>query len=274
MDTGQFALVRPNAKKTDSEGAISRPIARQARIIRKSITICRLIIGQSIATKTVIIADFCHSILSIKSLPPIKRWQTRCPPWDEKAMRSSMLISRVRTLVGTVFLAAGGLLIPTVYAHADIYNYVFSSSFYNVSIIGNFQANPLGINTTTTNFTNFTGMGTFGISNISVNSGSGMTFLNTAGVLLNTTISNSGLPASFNTAGVISGNGSSFSFGTDVFGLFSATLAPSSGGGGSGGGSGGAPSPEVNAGLGMLPAGGTFVFLRRKRGSRRAALAA
>lgn len=37
-------------------------------------------------------------------------------------------------------------------------------------------------------------------------------------------------------------------------------------GGGSGQTSGGAPSPEVNAGLGLLLVGGTVVFLRRKRG--------
>ena len=36
--------------------------------------------------------------------------------------------------------------------------------------------------------------------------------------------------------------------------------------GGSGQTSGGAPSPEVNAGLGLLLAGGTVAFLRRKRG--------
>lgn len=48
-------------------------------------------------------------------------------------------------------------------------------------------------------------------------------------------------------------------------GLFEAILSSSSGGGG---GSGGAPSPEINAGLGMLLAGASFVFLRRKRGGR------
>lgn len=49
-------------------------------------------------------------------------------------------------------------------------------------------------------------------------------------------------------------------------GLFNAVL--SSGGAGGGANSGGAPSHEVNAGLGILLAGATVIFLRRKRGRR------
>lgn len=113
-------------------------------------------------------------------------------------------------------------------------------------------------------------MGTFGIDNVSVNSGSGMNLFITAGVRLNTTIVGSGLPASFITAGIVSGDGNAFSFGNSLDGIFSAALAPSSGGGGSGG----VPSPEVNAGLGVLLAGASFAFLRRKRGTQHAATAA
>jgi hypothetical protein len=49
-------------------------------------------------------------------------------------------------------------------------------------------------------------------------------------------------------------------------GLFEAFLSSAPSGGG--GGSGGAPTPEVNAGLGVLLAGASFAFLRRKRGTR------
>ncbi|MGU3667694.1 FecR domain-containing protein [Methylobacterium sp. A49B] len=62
--------------------------------------------------------------------------------------------------------------------------------------------------------------------------------------------------------------------------LLEALLAaiPSGGGGGvssgSGGGSGGAPSPAVNTGVGLLLAGATFAFLRRKGRGRHARVAA
>jgi hypothetical protein len=49
-------------------------------------------------------------------------------------------------------------------------------------------------------------------------------------------------------------------------GFFDAVLSSGAGGGTSS--SGGAPSPEVNAGIGILLAGATFAFLRRKRGAR------
>lgn len=57
---------------------------------------------------------------------------------------------------------------------------------------------------------------------------------------------------------------------TDAYGsaFFDAILSSPASGGGSSSGAGGAPTPEVNAGLGMFLAGATFVFLRRKRGSR------
>ncbi len=61
-------------------------------------------------------------------------------------------------------------------------------------------------------------------------------------------------------------------------GIFQALLGSSAGGGGGGGGgggaSGGAPTPEINAGLGLILAGATFAFLRRRRDSRGEASAA
>lgn len=40
------------------------------------------------------------------------------------------------------------------------------------------------------------------------------------------------------------------------------------GGGGGGGNSGGAPSPEINAMLGLMLAGGTVAFLRRRKSGK------
>ena len=57
------------------------------------------------------------------------------------------------------------------------------------------------------------------------------------------------------------------SAGDSIFGRSAAISASQgwSGGGGSGGASGGAPAPEVNAGLGLLLAGITVAYLRRRR---------
>ena len=58
------------------------------------------------------------------------------------------------------------------------------------------------------------------------------------------------------------------SAGDSIFGrsaAISASQGWSGGGGGSGGASGGAPAPEVNAGLGLLLAGITVAYLRRRR---------
>jgi hypothetical protein len=54
--------------------------------------------------------------------------------------------------------------------------------------------------------------------------------------------------------------------------IFDAILTSTSGSGN--GSSGGAPAPEVNAALGLVIAGATVVFLRRRRGSRSEAAAA
>jgi hypothetical protein len=100
---------------------------------------------------------------------------------------------------------------------------------------------------------------------ISINNGFGQLF---SSVIYPAPGSNSSINA--NTSGNIAGNASSFSFGNSNGGVFSAIYSGPSGGGGSGG----APTPEVNAGLGMLLAGASFAFLRRKRGGRHAAVAA
>lgn len=52
-----------------------------------------------------------------------------------------MWMSRVRALAVTIVSAVGGLFIPTAYAHADLYDYKFTSSSYSTNIIGTFEAN-------------------------------------------------------------------------------------------------------------------------------------
>lgn len=63
----------------------------------------------------------------------------------------------------------------------------------------------------------------------------------------------------------------SVAFPDEAVGPFASLFASSASPAGS---TGGAPSPEVNAGLGMLLAGASLAFLRRKRGTRHQATAA
>ncbi|MBE7182228.1 MAG: hypothetical protein INR71_13670 [Terriglobus roseus] len=159
---------------------------------------------------------------------------------------------------------------------ADTYDYNYSSTFQGANFSGTFQATITGVGS------NLSASGTIPISNatgfyftdLQITSINGaLSFNNGIGSFNSTIYFPNTAHAYADASGPVSGSSSAFSFGDAGLGLFSAVDAgPSSGGGG--GGSGGAPSPEVNAGLGVLLAGGTFIFLKRKRGGLHQATAA
>ncbi|QGY02371.1 hypothetical protein MMSR116_11170 [Methylobacterium mesophilicum SR1.6/6] len=186
--------------------------------------------------------------------------------------------------IGAVILS-----LPSAARSDDTYNFSITTfDGGNISAFGSFVSNENSV-ITSVNGTAILGSYTFSLGNVAFgniyNSGSSGSSSMLAGFVTNG-ISNPGatggnIVIQSDTINVsqnsISGNiniqqayhqtnGVEDGYVTDIAGFFQAVLAPT-GGSGSGGGanSGGAPSPEVNAFLGLALVGGTVAFLRRRR---------
>jgi hypothetical protein len=207
-------------------------------------------------------------------------------------MRQMGWMGRAKALAATTALACG-LFGASVAAHAD-YSYTFTISPFGVfgGASGAFTTNDIvsGPNSYTITSGNYTfSLNSQSYTGTVSNPGSSLfvgqlQFAGFGAAPASNSLSATGRITSYSNTG-FSGTVSASASAVPASGpvtasstsaLFEAFLGPSSGGGGGGGGggSGGVPSPEVNASLGMLLAGATFVFLRRKSGSRRGPAAA
>lgn len=171
-----------------------------------------------------------------------------------------------KTFRSAITLVAS-LLISATCARADIYS--FNAGGFGFVGSGTFEASLTGIGNTLQSspagFYNFTGTSGYIGQQFPILSGGGS--INSG--VGNINFSNGSTSFFVNGFAVTSDSSpSSFSFGGGGYLVSATNISPS------GGGSGGVPSPEVNAGLGMLLAGATFVFLRRRRGARHEVTAA
>lgn len=198
---------------------------------------------------------------------------------ERAVMASHMRMSGARAMSAATVLSMG-LLCASSAAQAD-YSYTFTLtplSIGGASASGFFTLGgpivPTVFIFTSINANLYLGGGSYALnsvqvgSNLNISSSSLSAIFDgpghTLGIFGPTIITNNEIRGNINTTVATS---NSFSSGQS---FFDATLSS----GGDSGGSGGAPSPEVNGGLGILLAGATFVFLRRKRGGRHEAVAA
>jgi hypothetical protein len=198
---------------------------------------------------------------------------------ERTVMASHMRMSGARAMSAATVLSLG-LLCASSAAQAD-YSYSFTLTPLNTggaSASGSFTLGgpivPSVFLFTSVNANLSLGGGSYALnsvqigSNLNISSSSLSAIFDgpghTLGIFGTTIVTSNEIRGAINTTVATS---SSFSSGQS---FFDATL---SSGGGSGG-SGGVPTPEVNAGLGIVLAGATFAFLRRKRGGRLEATAA